>query len=171
MILESQEKYLASRPDKSIITKPFDPKAQETGKEIVKKLEAVLPGLKIYFWGATAIGIAGQNDIDIDIFSTPKEYDLYRPVIEGIFGQPIKLGSSIRWEFKRNDFDVELFLTDKNSPFVLEQLKVFQLLSQSQELRDEYQKLKLPYGQHDFKSYMRKKYEFFNKILDLTDET
>ncbi len=165
MILESQEKYLASRPDKIITTRPFDPKARETGQAIVDELKIKLPGLKIYFWGAAALGIAGQNDIDIDIFSRPDEYNLYRPIIESIFGQPVRVSSSVRWEFKRNGFDVELFLTDKDSPFVLEQLKVFEILSANKELRDEYERLKMPFGEHDFKPYMRKKYEFFNRIL------
>lgn len=167
MIKPQEEKWLANQPDKIVMIAPFDPKAKETGEALVKELESLLPELKIYFWGAAALGIAGQNDIDIDIFSSPEEYKTHRPVIEKIFGAPVKVSSSIRWEFKKNGFDVELFLTDKDSPFVLEQLEVFELLSKSKELREEYEKIKLPYGEHDFKSYMRKKYEFFNRILGL----
>ena len=167
MITESQEKYLATRPDKSVYIKPFDPKARETGNQLVSELRNLLPGLIVHFAGAAALGIAGQNDIDINILSTPEDYGKHRPILEKKFGEPSRISKSIKWEFKRGGFHIELYLTDKNSPSIQEQIKVFEILSQSKELRDEYEKLKLPYGEIDYKKYMRKKYEFFNKILGI----
>jgi GrpB-like predicted nucleotidyltransferase (UPF0157 family) len=168
MIKESQEMYLSTLPDGITITvKPFDPKVQEVGGRIVDELKSVLPNLSIHFGGAAALGIAGQNDIDINILSTPAEYDTYSPVIEKLLGKPSKRGSSIKWEFMKDGFEVELYLTDKNSPNLQEQIQVFDILSQNKELRDEYQQIKLPYGVIDFKDYMRKKYEFFNHILEM----
>lgn len=82
-----------------------------------------------------------------------------------MFGEAKAKGTSIKWEFVRHGFDVELYLTDENSPKLQEQIRVFEILSQSKELRDEYERTKLPLGPIDFKEYMRKKYEFFNKIL------
>ncbi len=168
MIKESQEKYLASRPDgKVVIIKPFDPKVQEVAQNILKTLREDLPDLQIHFGGASALGIAGQNDIDINILSTPEEYDKYFPIIQALFGEPSKKGSSIKWEFIQDGFDVDMYLTDKNSPNLQEQLKVFEILSQNEDLKKEYEQIKLPYGEIDYKNYMRKKYEFFNKILGL----
>ncbi len=167
MIKESQQKYLATLPDGKIITvRPFDPKVQEVGIQIVDELKKVLPDLIIHFGGAAALGIAGQNDIDINILSTPEEYDKYRPIVEKLFGEPKRKGTSVKWEFIKGGFEVELYLTDKNSPNLQEQMKVFEILFKSKELRDKYEQTKLPYGPIDFKEYMRKKYEFFNKILE-----
>jgi GrpB-like predicted nucleotidyltransferase (UPF0157 family)/predicted nucleotidyltransferase len=166
MIKESQKKYLSTLPDgKIIIVKPFDPKVQEIARQIIDLLQKVLPDLKIHFGGASALGIAGQNDIDINIISTPEEYDKYCPIIEKLFGDPKRKGTSIKWEFVKDGFDVELYLTDKNSPNLQDQIKVFDILSRNKELRDEYEQTKLPLGPIDFKNYMRKKYAFFNKIL------
>lgn len=166
MITESQEKYLASLPDgKTITVRPFDPKVQEVAHGIVEKLKEILPELQIHFGGASALGIAGQNDIDVNILTTPKEYEKYTPLIQKIFGEPTKKGTSIKWELVQDGFDVELYLTDKNSSGLQDQLKVFEILSNNQALREEYEQTKLPYGEIDFKDYMRKKYAFFNKIL------
>jgi len=121
--------------------------------------------LIIHFGGASALGIAGQNDIDINVLATPEEYEKDSAIIEKIFGEPKRRGASIKWEFIKNGFDVELYLTNKNSPNLQDQIRVFEILSHNKELRDEYERTKLPYGPIDFKEYMRKKYEFFNKIL------
>lgn len=167
MIKESQEKYLSTLPDgKIIVVKPFNPRTQEVAKGIIDELKIALPDLVIHFGGAAALGIAGQNDIDINILSTPNEYDKYSPAIEKVFGEPKRRGTSIKWEFIKDGFEIELYLTDKNSPNLQEQIRVFEILSKSKELRDEYEQTKLPYGPIDFKEYMRKKYEFFNKILE-----
>jgi GrpB-like predicted nucleotidyltransferase (UPF0157 family) len=167
MIKAEQEKYLATRPDKVVLVKPFDPKVQEVGKNLTKELVRLLPNLRIHFGGAAALGLAGQNDIDINILSVPEEYNIHRPILEKMFGVPSRISKSIKWEFKRDGFDVELYLTDKNSPVLQEQLKVFEILLQNKNLRDEYEKIKLPCGEQDYKIYMRKKYEFFNRILGL----
>ncbi len=165
MIQESEEKYLATLSDKTIIVVSFDPRVQEVAKEIIDELKLVLPDLTIHFGGAAALGIAGQNDIDINILSTPEEYGKYSPIIEKIFGEPKRRGTSIKWEFIKDGFEVELYLTDKNSPNLQRQIKVFNILLENKELRDQYEQTKLPYGPIDFKEYMRKKFEFFNKIL------
>lgn len=168
MIKESQEKYLATLPDGKIVeVKPFDPRVQEIARKIIEELERVVPGLPIVWGGASALGIAGQNDIDINIPVTKDEYDVYSPAIEKLFGAPKRRGNSIKWEFVLDGFEVELYLNDKNSTNVLEQIKVFEILSQNKNLRDEYEQIKLPYGPIDFKQYMRKKYAFFNKILNI----
>ena len=172
MINESQEKYLASLPDGKVIeVKPFDPRVQEVATEIIAQIKEVLPNSDLHFGGAAALGIAGQNDIDISISYDLAEFDLYFSKLERLFGSPFRIGTSpknksVKWEFKKNGFDVELYITLKGSPAFQDQIKVFELLSQNKALRDEYERIKLPYGPIDFKEYMRKKYEFFNRILE-----
>lgn len=172
MITEAQEKYLASLPDGKVIeVKPFDPHVQEVAKNIIAQIKEALPDAVFHFGGAAALGIAGQNDIDISISYDLSEYDRYFSVLEKLFGPPSRIGTSpknksVKWEFKRDGFDVELYMSLKDSPASQEQIKTFEILSKSKELRDAYEQTKLPYGPIDFKEYMRKKYEFFNKILE-----
>jgi len=169
MIKESQEKYLATRPDGLLVEiKPFDPKAKEAGLLLVSELKTIVPDLQIHFGGATMLEVSGQNDIDIIILTTPQEYDRYEPIISRRYGQPTKKGtSSITWNFLREGFEVDLHLSNGDSVSVQEQIKVFKLMSQNEDLRHEYEKIKLPYGKIDYKEYMRKKYAFFNKTLGL----
>ncbi|WKZ27271.1 MAG: GrpB family protein [Candidatus Paceibacterota bacterium] len=172
MITEAQEKYLASLPDGKIIeVKPFDPHVQEVANELISQIREALPGVDLHFGGASALGIAGQNDIDISILYEAPEFDKYFSVLEKLFGTPSRISTSpknksVKWEFKKDGFEIELYITLRGSPAFEEQRKVFELLSQSKALRDEYKQTKLPYGPIDFKDYMRKKYEFFNKILE-----
>lgn len=167
MITEGQKYYLDSRPDKIVIIKPFDPRVKLTGDELVKELKSMLRNVRVHFGGAAALGLSGQNDIDISILTIPKEYDKHRTIIEKRFGKPSRITKSIRWELQREGFDVELYLTDKNSITIHDQIKVFEILSVNKELRDEYEKIKMPLGEQDYKTYMRKKYEFYNRILGL----
>jgi GrpB-like predicted nucleotidyltransferase (UPF0157 family) len=171
MLTESQEKYLASLPKEKIIeVKPFDPKTRETADKIITKIKEILPHANLHFGGAAALGIAGQNDIDILILYRLEEYDQYFFELEKIFGSPSRIGTSpknksVKWDFKQDNFDIELYMTLYDSPASQEQIKIFELLSQNKALCNDYEQTKLPYGQIDFKEYTRKKYEFFNKIL------
>ena len=172
MIKESQEKYLASLPDgKVIVVQPFDPHVRKAADKLIAEIKEALPDSDLHFGGAAALGIAGQNDIDISILYDETEFDRYFSTLVKLFGTPSRIGTSsknksVKWEFKRDGFDVELYITLKDSLAFQEQLKVFELLSNNKDLLEEYEKIKLPYGPIDFKEYMRKKYEFFNKILE-----
>ncbi|MBI2065008.1 MAG: GrpB family protein [Candidatus Yanofskybacteria bacterium] len=172
MIKESQEKYLASLPDGKVIeVKPFDPRVREVAESLMAQIKEALPDADLHFGGAAALEIAGQNDIDISILYDPADFDHYLSTLEKLFGKPSRTGTSpknksVKWEFKKDGFEVELYISLKSSPVSQEQIKVFELLSKNEGLRDAYEQTKLPYGQIDFKEYVRKKYEFFNKILE-----
>ena len=172
MITESQEKYLASLPNGKIIEiKPFDPGVQKVADEIIAQIKEALPNIDLHFGGSAALGMSGQNDIDISILYDLAERDRYVSVLQQLFGSPSRIGTSpknksVKWEFRRESFDIEIYMTLRGSPAFQEQIKVFELLSQNKALRDEYEQIKLPYGPIDFKEYTRKKYEFFNRILE-----
>lgn len=166
MITDSEKNYLSKIPDdKEIVVNTFDPNVKKTADEIIGSLSNSLPNLEIVFVGASALGIAGQNDIDINILSKPDEYDTYIPVIEDIYGEYSFKGTSVKWEFIKNGFDVELYLTDKDSEGLKRNIRVFNILNTNPDLLKEYEQIKLPLGRINFKEYMIKKFEFYNKIL------
>src|SRR3989344_6875430 len=166
MLTPNQEKYLQTIPDYKLAKiKPFDPKVQEVGNAIVQKIKEVLPDLEVLFMGASALGIAGQNDIDLNVLSTPTEYPKYLPLLEELFGKPTKANPNlVKWEFVEGGFEVELYLTDKDSTSLREQIKTFEILRDDTGLAKEYEKIKLESDGLSFREYMRRKYEFFNKI-------
>jgi len=167
MLTPNQENFLEKIPaGRSAKIEPFDPKVLEVAGEIIEQIKKTMPETEVFFGGASALKIAGQNDIDLNILSTPAEYPRHLPKLIELFGEPATQSSNlIKWEFTKDEFDVEAYLTDKNSPALKEQMKTFKILRDFAELRQEYEKLKLACDGLPFKEYMRRKYEFFNKIL------
>jgi GrpB-like predicted nucleotidyltransferase (UPF0157 family) len=169
MLTENQEKYILTIPEDKIINiQPFDPKVKEAADIIILEIKNVLPDLEIHFGGASALGIAGQNDIDINLLSTPEEYDKYIPSLVRLYGEPIKKSEKlIKWELERNRFEVELYLTDKDSPALQEQIKTFEIIRDNSDLKKEYEEMKISSNGLPFREYMKRKYEFFNRINSL----
>ena len=166
MLTSNQKKYLLTIPeDKIVRIYPYDPKAKIVAEKIIKQIHEVYSGLEILFIGAAALEIAGQNDLDINILSIPKEYDNYLPGLVKIFGEPKIKGTSIKWEYERDGFGIELYLTDKDGSDFQEQLRVFNILKNGPKLLKQYEDLKKICNGISFREYQRKKYEFFNRIL------
>lgn len=169
MLTPNQEKYLLTIPAGKIARiVPYNPKIREAMRAIEDEIRKVIPDLEIVSNGSSALGIAGQNDIDMQLLSSPNEYGSYLPVLAQLFGPPVKRSLKlIKWEFLRGGFEVELYLTDRNSAVLQDQMKTFRLLQQREDLRKEYQQLKLECNGIKFREYMRRKYEFFNRILGI----
>lgn len=142
MLTPNQERYLLTIPeDKVISVKLFDPKVQDTANEIIYNIKEILPEAEILFLGASALGIAGQNDIDMTILANGK-FEEFSKVLKQLFGEPKKPNPAlIKWEFIQNGFEVELYLNDKMSPNLQEQIDTFNILKNSPELRNEYEKI------------------------------
>jgi len=167
MLTPDEEKYLNTIPENKLADiKPFDPRVKLAAEEIIHSINQTLPGLEVFFGGASALGIAGQNDIDLNLLSMPVDYPKYLPILIELFGQPVKSNPIlIKWEFVSGGFEVELYLTDKTSPALQRQVRVFQILRGSPALQKEYEQIKLQCNGLPFKEYMRRKFEFFNHIL------
>lgn len=163
MITEEERKYLAKIPaDKRVSIRPFDPQVKRTGESIVSRIKKELPNSKILFMGATALGIAGQNDIDIYVISNLKDFGKYLPTLEKLFGKPKHIHKTfIEWKFEENNYPVELYLTEPPE----RQIRVFKILSSDKKLLKEYENLKLSFNGKSYRNYQRAKYEFYNRIL------
>ncbi len=169
MLTPDQKKYLQKIPPNKILhIKPFNNNTKTTAEQIIAAINNKLPELSVRFMGAAALRIAGQNDIDIHILSQPNDFHLYLPTLEKMFGKPCKQNPIlIKWEFVQNEFEIELYLTDKNSDGFQMQEKTFELLQSDPKLRTEYENLKNESDGLPLAEYMRRKYEFFNKILSV----
>ena len=147
----------------------FDPATQTTAHEIISELESVLPSVKIYYIGSSKLGIAGENDIDLTVLGGD-DFEKDIAVIEGIYGEPVKKNLQtkyVKWEFVRNNFPVELHLGDVITPNFQEQLDSQEILEKNQDLRSEYERIKLGCDGLSWKEYLTRKYEFWNKILGI----
>src|SRR3989304_4373894 len=106
MLTKNELDYLSKIPgNKIVFVKPFDPKAKRTGDIIVSKINKVLPNHDVLFMGATVLGIAGQNDIDIYVLDKPKNFSKYLPKLNQLFGNPKNIHKTfIEWEFTQNNY-------------------------------------------------------------------
>lgn len=168
MLTSDQEKYLLAIPeDKKVKIYPFDPKVRDIANEIIQKIKKeVAPNLEVLFMGASALGIAGQGDLDIYILCSPKNFDKYLPELEKIFGEPFKKNPNfIEWGFEKYGHEVQLYLTNPNTESMQEQIQLFNRLKNDSALLEEYENLKLSMDKQSFQEYQRKKYEFYNQTL------
>lgn len=163
MLTKDEVNYLAKiDPIQKTTVFSFDPKAKSTGDMLVKKIKNRLPKVEILFMGATALEIAGQNDIDIYVLSKPNNFDKYLPDLKSLFGKPKNTHNTfIEWSFYQDGYPVELYLTEPPD----RQIKVYKILKANPKLLKEYEQLKLKYNDKSFQDYQKAKYEFYNKIL------
>ena len=164
MLTQDEIIYLKKIPqDQKSTIYPFDPKAKETGLLIVSKIRSALPDVNVLFMGSTALEIAGQNDIDIYILADSKDFDKYLPELTKIYGKPKNVHKTfIEWSFTQNHYPVELYLTEPPDS----QIKVFEILKADKHLLKQYDSLKLTMKGKSQRDYQRKKYEFYNKLLN-----
>jgi GrpB-like predicted nucleotidyltransferase (UPF0157 family) len=167
MLRTNEESYLQTIPEDKITNiQPFNPQSQVLAEGVIKEIRDVFPDLGVFFGGASALGIAGQNDVDLNLMSVPEEYPKYIPGLVKLFSEPAKSSPNlVKWEFARDEFEVELYLTDRNSPELQRHMRVYELLRDHSDYKKEYEQIKIACNGLPFREYMRRKYEFFNKIL------
>ncbi len=168
MLNQDEENYLSKiDPNKKVSVNLFDSRAKEIGDNIVSKIKTEFPNLEVLFMGATALQIAGQNDVDIYALSSPKDFNKYLATLEKLFGEPKSIHETfIEWEFNESNYPIELYLTDPSSESMQRQIKVFNILKTNRDLLKEYENIKLRFDNKSFKDYQKAKYEFYNKILE-----
>jgi GrpB-like predicted nucleotidyltransferase (UPF0157 family) len=168
MLSPDEKDFLNKIPaDKKVHIYPFNPKTIKVAENLIQSIKSVHPDLEVQHMGATALGISGQNDIDIYAFSDPKNFDKYLPGLTKLFGEPLhKHETFVEWKFKKESFDIEFYLTVKDSETMKKQIKVFEILKNNKDLLKEYEKLKESMNGKSFREYQEKKYEFYHKILD-----
>lgn len=168
MITKDELDFLNKIPiDKKVYIHPFDPKAVRVAEDIIRSISNIFPDLEVKHMGATALEISGQNDIDIYAFSDPSDFDIFLPGLVKLFGEPLHSHETFcEWKFKKEDFNIEFYLTAKNSKTMQRQIRVSETLKNNKDLLQEYENLKDSMNGKSFKEYQEKKYEFYHRILE-----
>ena len=168
MLTQNQDRYLETIPeDKLTHIQDFKPAVKEASGKVVEKIKEGNPDWNVWPMGSSELGIAGQNDIDINIPIKPAEVPNYLPRLKALFGEPRQSEKlPMKWVFEQDGFEVELYLTDGTSETFKEHLAVFTEIKYRSDLRLRYEEIKKNFDGKSFKEYMRAKYEFFNDILE-----
>ena len=167
MLTEEQIKSLATiADDKRMVIKPWNPRGIDIANQIIGDIKSTAPDLEVVLLGSLPLKIAGQEDIDISAFCVASEQWKYLGHFKKLFGEPTGRGEKAAgWDFQKDGFSVNLWLTDPAVPSTQAQVQVFNLLKNDLELLKEYEKIKLEAKDLSYKEYQIKKYEFYNRIL------
>ncbi len=171
MLTQNQIDYLKTVPkDRITHIVDFDPKTQTTAQGIMREIQTALPSVKIYYIGSSALGIAGENDLDITVIAE-SDFDNSFKILKKYYGIPQHENLEtkyVTWEFVRNNFPVELHLGASITPDLQEQFDTQKILENNKDLRLEYEKIKRECDGLPWIEYLTRKYEFWNRILGIT---
>lgn len=164
MLTKDEEDFLNKIPaDKKVHVYPFGPKVAKVVEDLIQSINNIYPDLEVKHMGASALGISGQNDIDIYALSHHSDFGKYLPGLINLFGEPLhKHETFIEWKFNENNYPIELYLTKPPERHI----RVFEMLKNNKNLLKEYEDLKTSMNGKSFKEYQEKKYGFYHKILD-----
>lgn len=172
LFLKTPKAYLFSftfSSQKKIEVKPYDPEVTSAGKELVAKIQSLLPNLKVHFVGAASLGIAqGDGDIDLLIESPHQDFDTYLPKLTSLLGEPDKKREKfIEWHTIWKGYQIELALSDPSSPIIQEPLAGYALLKNNPKYLKEYEQIKISSNGLSEREYKKRKLEFFNRVAKI----
>ena len=134
MLTQKQQDYIAKIPETTLaIVNSWDQKAAAYAKKLVRHIES--KGLEVFWEGSLALGIAGENDIDLYIFSKPKDFNKHLSDIVLILGEPTyNLSEKVLWRIKKDGYKIDASLAAKDSSDVKMDMLFFNTLKSSPEL-------------------------------------
>jgi len=145
---------------------PYNPIAKKIADEIVVQIKTKLINQNVHLIGSTLLMIPGDKDIDIVVESNIKEIKNNTKILIKLFGPPIKTKKDfVEWNFKKDDYSIEVILTHSQSRIFKVQIRTFNLLKSKKEWINEYCKIKTSSDGLSAREYQRRRIEFFNRIL------
>jgi len=167
MLTHSQKEYMAGIPENANADiQPWNPNAAKFAEGLIEKLEQAT-GLEIFWGGSLALGILGQNDVDLTLFSESKDFEKYIQGVVSILGEPkYKLIDKILWRTTKDGYRVDAYLGSKNSKGVQSDIFFSNSLKNNPAFLQEYMSLKKEMGL-SAREYYKRKNEFYNKVLTL----
>jgi GrpB-like predicted nucleotidyltransferase (UPF0157 family) len=171
MLTKSQQKWIDHlKDDDRIIIKPYDPKSPEIFEKVKKQVIAGVGKVRVEHRGASYLKISGQDEIDIYIPVSTKEFDKYVTKMTEAFGKPKSLYPLIRarFPFEGCGKHIDVFvINEKDKGWTECETFTNYLLSHPKDL-EEYKNLKENNAGLSTREYYTRKIEFINKILKLT---
>jgi len=174
MLIPSQKKWLAQLSDTdSTDIYPYDPKCPEIFEEFMNFFKSKIGGdLKIVHYGASSLGISGQNEIDVYVLVSPEDFNDMVDKVSTMFGMPQSLGENKRARYKVifKGKKIDLFVSNEEHEEWQNNLKFNSYLRNNPEALAEYKKIKEDLAGKSTREYYRAKVEFINETLSLVNK-
>jgi GrpB-like predicted nucleotidyltransferase (UPF0157 family) len=174
MLSPEQEKWIAHLSEQEQIKIiPLDLTAQVKFEAVKKKIATVLgKEQRVVHRGATSLGISGQDEIDIYVPVSEKEFNSSIAPLSSIFGEPHSLYSLNRARFvtQEDGKHITVFLINDACDAWLNGVKFENYLRSHLDALDAYRQLKEDGNGLSVREYYRRKIEFINEVLSLADQ-
>ena len=169
MLTQAQKTYILKIPEDSLANiKPWDGTVACFAKDLVEELHSATSDLEILWSGSLALGILGENDIDLTFFAEPNNFEKYLSKLAFVLGDPqIKGEEKILWRTKKEGQRIDAYLGSKNSDEIKSQIRFFESLSSDKDLLKEYEILKKESVGKTLREYQERKCEFYNNVLGI----
>ncbi len=171
MITESQRQWLEHLPNNDqIVIKPFDPESPKIFEEVKEEVVKALGEVRVEHRGASALGISGQDEIDIYVPVAPNNFNSTVTKMSTAFGEPKSNYPLVRARFHLDSYgkNIDVFvINEKDSGWVDSEIFTNWLLTHADTL-EEYRKLKESGEGLSTREYYTKKIEFINKIIEIS---
>ncbi len=162
-----QERYVQTISDTDLVhIADFDPKSFETAQALISEIQESLPEATIVHIGASALGLPGENDIDLGVVQEDKGHATQ--VLSALCGHPVLVDEKnalTRFATMRDGFAVEVFFTQELSGMTAEHVHNQEILKSDDTLRAKYTELKLASSGLTKRAYMKRKLQFFNMVV------
>ena len=167
MLTDGQKNYLSKlspeQASRIVVIKPYDPQLSVIADAVITKIKKQIPDADIRYMGASALGISGQNDVDIYVICPKSLKEEYLGGLAPLFGEQIKN----KWHWFDGCYEVSVYLSDPEDHKFKEQLDIFSLFKTDPEVLREYEQLKTSMNGKTYKEYQIGKYEFYNRVLKI----
>jgi len=173
VITPAQQKWLDHLSDHDLVRiKPFDPSAPQKFEAVCRKIRSVLgESAQVEHRGATSLEISGQDEIDVYIPVPAAQFDELIEPLTAAFGPPRSHYPRERARFVviEDSKHVDIFLINAESAGWLDSVKFEAYLKTHQDALEAYRLLKEAGDGLSVREYYRRKIEFINQILGMSE--
>jgi hypothetical protein len=149
---------------KKVAIYPFDISVQQFGEHLVKTIETKYPHMHVQIFGSTALGIAGQKDIDLMIYCSPKDLPAYTNQLATLFGPPIKQRNQFsEWSFEKDSYAIQIMIIDPGHPIAKKMHNTYEVLKKNHSYVREYEAIKVSSNGVSEREYTRRRLQFFTE--------
>lgn len=169
MLTEEQEEWINHLSDTDCVSVvPFDQNCEAQFAEIKKAIQDVVGNQQsVVHRGASALGISGQDEIDVYVPVGEDEFDDMVKALTRAFGEPQshypqkRARFSVRLEGKR----IDIFVINKHDDDWKNSERFYYFLQSHKDVLEAYRKLKEGAAGQSVRDYYRTKTLFINDIL------
>ncbi len=172
MLTQKQKDYLETIPEDRIAhIVPFNPETRKVAHSIISEIESAIPTLQVTHLGSSKLGIAGENDIDLNLLGN-NDFNRVLPVLTKLLGTPVKISLDekiAKWNFIKDGFIVDIYFANALTQFTKKGLNAQHILEHDTNLLKEYERIKTEANGIPYREYVKRKWKFWDNILETKD--